>query len=67
MNPELSRQESNTAAIVARHLRALSVYRVSENIGGCGVVGVFRNGGGPKVLLRADMDALPVLELTNLV
>lgn len=65
-NAELSRQESRTARIAARHLKSLKDYEVHENIGGYGVVGVLRNGAGPTVLLRADMDALPVVEETGL-
>ena len=65
-NPELSRQESRTARIVADFLREIGSYRVTVQIGGHGVVGLFENGPGPKVMLRADMDALPVPELTGL-
>ena len=65
-NPELSRQESRTACIVANFLKNVGLYRVTEKIGGYGVVGMLDNGPGPKVLLRADMDALPVPELTGL-
>ena len=65
-NPELSRQESRTARIVADFLGDIGSYRVTEKIGGHGVVGLLDNGPGPKVLLRADMDALPVPELTGL-
>ena len=65
-NPELSRQEFRTARIAAGFLNDIGSYRVTEKIGGHGVVGVFENGPGPKVLLRADMDALPVPELTGL-
>ena len=65
-NPELSRQESRTARIAADFLKSLGPYRVTEKIGGHGVVGVLANGPGPKVLLRADMDALPVPERTGL-
>jgi hippurate hydrolase len=65
-NPELSHQERNTAALVAKELRAAG-YEVTENVGryrrpewkAYGVVGVLRNGAGPTVLVRADMDALP--------
>ena len=64
-SPELSGQEEETAAIAARHLEALDC-EVHERIGGCGVVGVFRNGPGPTLLVRADMDALPVPERTGL-
>ena len=65
-NPELSRQESRTASMVADFLEEIGSYRVIKKIGGHGVVGVLKNGPGPKVLLRADMDALPVPELTGL-
>ena len=65
-HPELSRQEARTARIAANFLRGIGSYRVTEKIGGHGVVGVFENGAGPKVMLRADMDALPVPELTRL-
>src|SRR3954447_3301455 len=64
-NPELSRQERATAAAVARRLRGTG-YDVTEGLGGTGVVGVLRNGSGASVLLRADMDALPVKEATGL-
>src|SRR5579875_3671356 len=64
-HPELSHHESNTAAAVAERLRA-DGYTVTTGIGGTGVVGVLRNGDGPSVLLRADMDALPVQEATGL-
>ena len=64
-DPELSCKEEKTAAIAARHLRALE-FEVHENIGGYGTVGVLHNGSGKTVLLRADMDALPVHEQTGL-
>lgn len=64
-NPELSFQEHRTAGIVADALRALGL-DVTTGIGRTGVVGVLANGEGPTVLLRADMDALPVLEATEL-
>ncbi|MGX5696753.1 amidohydrolase [Agromyces soli] len=64
-NPELSFQEHRTAGIVAEALRELG-YEVTEGIGGTGVVGVLANGEGPTVLLRADMDGLPVEEATGL-
>lgn len=64
-NPELSHQEHRTAGIVAERLR-LSGLEVITGVGGTGVVGVFSNGDGPTVLLRADMDALPVREATGL-
>lgn len=64
-HPELSMQEHRTAGIAARRLRAEG-YDVTEGVGKCGVVGVLRNGDGPTVMLRADMDALPVTEATAL-
>jgi amidohydrolase len=64
-NPELSHQEHRTADRVAERLRA-GGYEVHEGVGGTGVVGVLRNGAGPTVVLRADMDALPVREATGL-
>lgn len=63
--PELSFQEHRTAALVENELRSLG-YEVTAGIGGTGVVGVMHNGPGPVALLRADMDALPVLEKTDL-
>jgi amidohydrolase len=64
-HPELSFQETRTAAGVARRLEEIGC-RVSTGVGRTGVVGVLDNGRGPAVLLRADMDALPVAELTGL-
>jgi amidohydrolase len=64
-HPELAFAEHRTAGIVAGALRPLG-YEVTEGIGGTGVVGVLANGDGPTVLLRADMDALPVVERTGL-
>jgi len=64
-HPELGYAEHRTAAIVAQRLRDLG-YQVTTEVGRTGVVGVLRNGSGPTVLLRADMDALPVLEQTGL-
>lgn len=64
-HPELSMRERRTAGIVAQQLRGQG-YQVTEQVGGTGVVGVLRNGDGPVVLLRADMDALPVKEDTGL-
>lgn len=64
-HPELSHQERRTAGIVAARLRE-SGLTVHEGVGGTGVVGVLGNGDGPRVLLRADMDALPVTEATGL-
>ena len=64
-HPELSMQEKRTARIAADRLRAAG-YEVATGIGHTGVVGVLRNGNGPTVMLRADMDALPVKEETGL-
>lgn len=65
-HPELSGQEVRTAALVAKHLRALGL-EVREGVGGTGVVGVLRGGRpGRVVALRADMDALPVTEMVDL-
>ena len=64
-HPELSDQEHRTAGIVADQLREWG-YEVLSGVGGTGVVGLLRSGDGPTVLLRADMDALPVQEATGL-
>lgn len=64
-SPELSGQEEQTAATAAEYLKKLG-YEVHTHIGGYGVAGVLRNGRGSTVLLRADMDALPVEEKTGL-
>jgi len=63
-HPELSMQETRTAALAAQRLRA-SGYEVTTGVGRTGVVGLLRNGEGPTVMLRADMDALPVEEATG--
>lgn len=65
-HPELGMQEVRTAGIVAAHLRALGM-EVREKVGGTGVVGILRGGKPGKVVaLRADMDGLPVTEMTDL-
>jgi hippurate hydrolase len=64
-NPELSMQEFRTAKIAADYLTKYQ-YEVSTGIGVTGVVGLMKNGEGPTVMLRADMDALPVTEATGL-
>ena len=64
-HPELGFAEHRTAAIAADAMRALGL-DVATGVGGTGVVGVLANGTGPTALLRADMDALPVLERTGL-
>jgi hippurate hydrolase len=63
-NPELSFHEEKTAAKLAERLRALG-YEVTTGVGQTGVVAVLKNGRGPTVLVRADMDALPVEEKTG--
>ena len=64
-HPELSMQETRTAGLAADRLRAAGV-EVTPGVGKTGVVGILRNGAGPTVMLRADMDALPVREDTGL-
>jgi hippurate hydrolase len=64
-HPELSLHEERTAATLAAALRALG-YEVTEGVGHTGVVGVLKNGNGPVVLLRTELDALPVVEKTGL-
>src|SRR6516162_7206470 len=64
-HPELSMQETRTAGLAADRLRAAG-YEVTAGVGKTGVVGLLRNGEGPTVMLRADMDALPIEEATGL-
>jgi len=64
-HPELSMQEVRTAGLAARHLEE-NGYAVTRGVGKTGVVGILRNGDGPTVMLRADMDALPIREATGL-
>lgn len=64
-HPELSGAEERTAARFAAALRGIG-YQVTTGVGGHGVVGVLRNGAGPTVLIRAELDALPVAEETGL-
>lgn len=64
-HPELSMHETRTSAIAADWLESLG-FGVTRNVGGTGVVGLLKNGPGPTVMLRADMDALPVSEKTGL-
>ena len=64
-SPELSLHEANTAAKLATGLRKLG-FEVTEHVGGTGVVGVLKNGDGPVVLIRTELDALPVEEQTGL-
>ena len=64
-HPELSMQETRTAGLAADRLRTAG-YEVATGVGKTGVVGLLRNGDGPTVMLRADMDGLPVEEATGL-
>jgi amidohydrolase len=64
-HPELSNMETETSKRIAKELKEAG-FEVTENFGGHGVVAVLRNGNGPTVLLRTDLDALPVKEQTGL-
>ena len=64
-HPELSGHETQTAAKLAEHLRAAG-YEVTEHVGGTGIVAVLKNGSGPTIMLRTELDALPVEEKTGL-
>src|SRR6202035_4466378 len=64
-NPELSSHETQTAAKLASRLRGLG-YDVTEHVGGTGIVALMKNGAGPTVMLRTELDALPVEEKTGL-
>ncbi|WP_066782108.1 M20 metallopeptidase family protein [Sphingomonas sp. CCH5-D11] len=64
--PELSFREVKTAAAIAAELRKIPGMQVTEKVGQTGVVGVLKNGAGPTVLIRADMDGLPVQEKSGL-
>jgi hippurate hydrolase len=64
-HPELSSHETRTATEMAGRLRALG-YEVTEHVGGTGIVGILKNGPGPTVMLRTELDALPVEEKTGL-
>jgi len=64
-NPELSGHETQTAAKLAARLRNLG-YEVTEHVGGTGVVALLKNGAGPTVMFRTELDALPVQEKTGL-
>lgn len=64
-NPELSHREFQTAKRLASEIKALG-YDVTEGVGGTGIVGVMKNGAGPTIMIRADMDGLPVKENSGL-
>ncbi|GKT96435.1 LOW QUALITY PROTEIN: metal-dependent amidase/aminoacylase/carboxypeptidase [Colletotrichum tofieldiae] len=65
-HPELSNLEAQTAKAVAEQLSQLQAFDITTNIGGHGLVGVLKNGPGNTILLRADIDALPIKEETGL-
>src|ERR1022692_2041032 len=64
-SPELSSHETQTATKLAARLRSLG-YEVTEGVGGTGVVAILKNGAGPTIMLRTELDALPVEEKTGL-
>ena len=64
-NPEISLEEKETAATLASELKKIG-FEVTENFGGYGIVGIYKNGKGPTILYRTDMDALPMYEKTEL-
>jgi len=64
-HPEISLHEKETAAALTKELKAVG-FKVTENFGGYGVVGIYKNGKGPTILYRTDMDALPMKEKTEL-
>lgn len=64
-NPEISFLEKQTAKKIADELRQLN-FQITENFGGFGVVGVYKNGEGPTIMIRTDLDALPIQEKTGL-
>jgi len=63
-HPELSFLEKNTSKLLANKMRSYG-FKVTENFGATGVVAILKNGKGPKILIRTDMDALPILEKTG--
>src|SRR3954452_13957438 len=63
-NPELSEQEEKTSALLASELKSAG-YDVTTNVGGHGVVAVMKNGPGKTLLIRTDLDGLPVRECTG--
>lgn len=64
-HPELAFQENRTAALLAKEMRGLG-FEVTEHVGKTGVVAIYRNGAGPLVLVRTELDALPIEEKTGL-
>src|SRR6187549_1266857 len=64
-HPELAFQEVKTAARLAAEMRALG-FDVTENVGKTGLVAIYRNGDGPTIMVRTELDALPMEEKTGL-
>jgi amidohydrolase len=64
-HPELGMQEARTAALLAKEMRALG-FEVTEHFGGTGIVAIYKNGSGPLVMVRTELDALPMEEKTGL-
>ena len=64
-NPELGFQEERTAALLAKQMRELG-FEVTERVGKTGLVAIYRNGAGPTVMVRTELDALPMEEKTGL-
>jgi len=64
-NPEIALHEKETSATLAKELEKIG-FDVTQNFGGYGIVGIFKNGAGPTILYRTDMDALPMYEKTEL-
>ncbi len=64
-HPELGHQEVRTAALLAKEMRALG-FEVTEHVGGTGIVAIYHNGAGPTVMVRTELDALPMEEKTGL-
>lgn len=64
-HPEVSLKEKETAAALAKEIKSIG-FEVTENFGGYGIVGIYKNGTGPTILYRTDMDALPMKEKTDL-
>ncbi|OUS28130.1 peptidase M20 [Thalassotalea sp. 42_200_T64] len=64
-NPELSLMEHKTAKRLAKEIESVG-FKVTQGIGGTGIVAIMKNGAGPMVMVRADMDGLPVVELSGL-
>lgn len=67
-NPELSYREEKTCDLIAERISQIGsgAFKITKRIGGFGLVATLENGPGPKIMLRADMDALPILEKTGL-